>query len=222
LWLGPIWAALYYVLFRTLILRRNLKTPGREAEDVATGVRETGAQASFAGQLVAAFGGADNIVSLDACITRLRVELRDTGRARPDDLRRLGASGVVQVGTSLQAIFGTRSENLKTDIEEYLATEGVAVAVPADTVAAAPVSGAERVTVRDTQALRRALGGNDNIVAIEVAALTRLRVHVRDAAAIDVSAVESSGAGGVMRVAENVVHVIVGNGAERIAAELKQ
>ncbi|HET9441313.1 MAG TPA: PTS glucose transporter subunit IIBC, partial [Longimicrobiales bacterium] len=112
LWLGPLWAAMYYVLFRTLILRRNLKTPGREVEEAAAEAREGAQEGSLAGQLVAAFGGAENIVSLDACITRLRVELKDLARARPDELRRLGASGIVRVGNGMQAIFGTRSENL--------------------------------------------------------------------------------------------------------------
>src|SRR5687768_14935268 len=93
LWLGPLWAAMYYTLFRTLIVRRNLKTPGRELDEAAP-VPGVGSGApiaagapvgdSLAAQLVAAFGGAGNIESLDACITRLRVELRDVGRASPE------------------------------------------------------------------------------------------------------------------------------------------
>src|SRR5688500_1033952 len=83
LWLGPLWAAMYYALFRTLITRMNLKTPGREPEaavaesgDAASAFAAEGTD-SMAARLVAAFGGAENIRSLDACITRLRVELRD-------------------------------------------------------------------------------------------------------------------------------------------------
>lgn len=207
LWLGPLWAALYYTLFRTVIVRRNLRTPGRELEDVAA-TRETVAEDSLPARLVAAFGGADNILNLDACITRLRVELRDLKRARPDELRRLGASGVIQVGNGMQAIFGTRSENLKTDIEEYLRESG-------------GVSVAEQRRVQPA-ALQEALGGAGNITAIDVAALTRLRVQVKDAARLDERALEAAGAHGVMRINDHLLHVIVGPGAEELAAALKR
>jgi PTS system glucose-specific IIC component len=207
LWLGPLWAALYYTLFRTVIVRRNLRTPGRELEDVAT-TRETVAEDSLPARLVAAFGGADNIVNLDACITRLRVELRDLKRAQPDELRRLGASGVIQVGNGMQAIFGTRSENLKTDIEEYLRDSG-----------GVSVTRQRRV---HPAALQEALGGAMNIVAIDVAALTRLRVQVKDAARLDEHALEAAGAHGVMRINDHLLHVIVGPGAEELAAALKR
>lgn len=204
LWLGPAWAVMYYTLFRTLIVRMNLKTPGREADDVAVSTGAEKAEGSMAARLVAAFGGAANIVSLDACITRLRVELRDLKHASADELRRLGASGVLQVGNGMQAIFGTRSENLKTDMEEYMRSHRPA----------APTRGP------DAQALRAALGGSHNIIRIDVTAFTRLRVQVRDAGAIDEAAVEAAGAAGMMRVAEDVVHLVVGDAADRLKTAL--
>ena len=207
LWLGPLWAALYYTLFRTVIVRRNLRTPGRELEDVAT-TRETVAEDSLPARLVAAFGGADNILNLDACITRLRVELRDLKRAHPDELRRLGASGVIQVGNGMQAIFGTRSENLKTDIEEYLRESG-----------GVSVTGQPRV---HPAALQEALGGAGNITAIDVAALTRLRVQVKDATRLDEHALEAAGAHGVMHINDHLLHIIVGPDAADLAAALKR
>src|ERR1044071_6588759 len=78
LWLGPLWAAMYYALFYTMITRFNLKTPGREDEDVSKDpTASPTSDGSMAAGLVAAFGGAQNIRSLDACITRLRVDLHD-------------------------------------------------------------------------------------------------------------------------------------------------
>ena len=71
-----------------------------------------------------AFGGRSNIASLDACITRLRVKLHDVTKASADKLKALGAAGVVVVGDGVQAIFGTQSENLKTEMQEYLKTAG--------------------------------------------------------------------------------------------------
>jgi glucose-like phosphotransferase system IIB component len=78
----------------------------------------------FTQQLVLAFGGKSNIKDLDACITRLRVgvfDIREADQRRP---KALGAAGVLLVGSNMQAIFGTRSENLMTDFEEYLRIAG--------------------------------------------------------------------------------------------------
>ena len=235
LWLGPLWAVMYYTLFYTLITRLNLKTPGREDDDVsgdptATGtgaVTSTGTGAgSMSEKLVAAFGGVQNIRSLDACITRLRVDLHDPKLADDAVLKSLGAAGVMHVGNGMQAIFGTRSENLKTDMEEYLANLGVAPAPPRPVpgngarVQTASASGSSSHSDR-ARAMAAALGGADNIIAVESTALTRLRVELNDVGAIDERALEAAGASGTMRVSRNVVHVIVGDEAPRFAAEMR-
>jgi glucose-like phosphotransferase system IIB component len=78
----------------------------------------TGEGVLYVGHTKRAVGGRSNLVSLDACITRLRVRLADVTNTRPDRLKALGAAGVVAVGDGMQAIFGTRSENLKTEMED--------------------------------------------------------------------------------------------------------
>ena len=159
LWLlviGPIWAAMYYGIFTFAIRRFNLLTPGREVEEAATAARAASGD-QFALQLVRAFGGRSNIVSLDACITRLRVKLADVTKASPDNLKALGAAGVVVVGDGVQAIFGTRSENLKTEMEEYLKSAGPEadeIEVPSP-VKASPPSGIQP-RLRDPDAARKA------------------------------------------------------------------
>ena len=227
--LGPLWALMYYTLFRTLIVRYNLKTPGREVEDVAAAAAvETGD--SMAARLVAAFGGGANIKSLDACITRLRVELNDVSLASAEALRGLGATGVVQVGGGMQAIFGTRSENLKTDMEEYLRAGGAPIGAPSVTrppsvppaEPAAEVSPAPTTEHRALAAkLITALGGPENISAAESCALTRLRVELRDHQPLDETALEAAGAAGVLRVSDSVVHVVLGERAPAVAAALE-
>jgi glucose PTS system EIICB or EIICBA component len=122
---GPLWAALYYVTFRWAIQTFDLKTPGRETETVASEKAATGAY-GMAPDLVAAFGGRNNITALDACITRLRVSVGDISKVDTPRLKAMGAAGVVVVGQSAQAIFGTRSENLKTDMDVYLKKTGSA------------------------------------------------------------------------------------------------
>ena len=127
LWLlviGPLWALVYYGVFSFAIRRFNLLTPGREVEDEAAKATRAASGDQFALQLVRAFGGRSNIVSLDACITRLRVKLADVTKASAGTLKALGAAGVVVVGDGMQAIFGTRSENLKTEMEDYLESAG--------------------------------------------------------------------------------------------------
>ena len=222
--IGPIWALMYYGLFRAVIQRFDLKTPGREVEaDADAAAAGPVAAGGMAGELVAAFGGRDNIQSLDACITRLRVQLVDPARANPDRLKALGATGVVKVSNNLQAIFGTRSENLKSDMEAYLRGAGFApAAVGAPAAAAqppaAPTSVLDQDVLRTGESIASALGGESNIVSAEACALTRVRVKVVNAALVDDAALRQSGVAGVMRLDANVLHLIVGPKADVIAA----
>lgn len=115
--IGILYAITYYSIFRFLIVKLNLKTPGQEVEDK----NAKQADKSAMGQsLVAAFGGKDNISSLDACITRLRIGVKEIDKVDRDELKRLGAAGVVVVGSGIQAIFGPKSDNLKTEMDEYI------------------------------------------------------------------------------------------------------
>lgn len=116
--LGLVYAAVYYIVFRFVIKAMNLKTPGREDEDDNAAPAVTGTE--LAGELVAAFGGKENITNLDACITRLRVSVASVEAVNQDRLKQLGAAGVVVAGSGVQAIFGTKSDNLKTDMNEWI------------------------------------------------------------------------------------------------------
>ncbi|MCL1800337.1 MAG: glucose PTS transporter subunit IIA [Promicromonosporaceae bacterium] len=71
-------------------------------------------------QIIAAFGGRDNLANIDACITRLRMEVHDKSKVDKAALRRLGAAGVVEVGNNVQAVFGTQSDSLKNEIMQVL------------------------------------------------------------------------------------------------------
>ena len=117
--IGLIYAMVYYSLFRIVIKALNLKTPGREDEEQVASVVLNNEEMSSA--LVAAFGGKANIDNLDACITRLRISVNDIALVDQAGLKKLGAAGVVVSGNGVQAIFGTKSDNLKTDMEAYLA-----------------------------------------------------------------------------------------------------
>ncbi len=126
LWLpvvGLAYAALYYIVFRVVIKAFDLKTPGREVEAEA-GEGAAGVEAGeMAAELVAAFGGKENITNLDACITRLRISVNSVEAVDQDKLKALGAAGVVVVGSGIQAIFGTKSDNLRTDMANYIESQ---------------------------------------------------------------------------------------------------
>jgi PTS system N-acetylglucosamine-specific IIC component len=75
---------------------------------------------SRAEQVIAAFGGRENLVNVDACITRLRMEVADKGKVDQGRLKKLGAAGVIEVGNNVQAVFGTQAEALKNQIKDVL------------------------------------------------------------------------------------------------------
>ncbi|WP_295457039.1 PTS transporter subunit EIIC [uncultured Thiodictyon sp.] len=227
--LGPIFAVVYYVVFRTLIQWFDLKTPGRETETIDAVDGNAMVADDFAKELVLAFGGKSNILGLDACITRLRVAVKEMGKANPDKLKALGAAGVVTVGNNLQAIFGPKSDNLKTDMEEYLANAGPEAELPegADAPQVQYKADALKPRARDANAPAKArailasLGGAANVRQAEAAAETRLRITVTDGAKLDEGALKAAGVQGILRLPDNVLHLLVGLNADQYAAELK-
>ena len=138
---GAAYAVLYYFVFYFLITKLNLKTPGREEDNEETklftkadyqkekgnGAAAAPAKTSAKGEIaekaplvLEALGGEANIVSVDACITRLRVEVKDKANVNKDQLKALGAAGVVEVGNGVQAIFGAKADAYKNAINEIL------------------------------------------------------------------------------------------------------
>ncbi len=219
--LGPIYAVVYYTVFRVVIKLLNLKTPGREddvaeaaplASDAPAAEHTTATPAatgSMAEQLVTAFGGAANLVSLDACITRLRVSVNDTAPVDQARLKTLGAAGVVVVGNNVQAIFGPKSENLKTDMEAFLKQGSPAVA--AKPVAPHDASMAEQLV--------DAFGGAGNLNSLD-ACITRLRISVNDPTCVDQARLKSLGAAGVVVVGNNV-QAIFGPKSENLKTDME-
>ncbi|OYD80144.1 PTS glucose transporter subunit IIBC [Azospirillum brasilense] len=222
---GPIYAAIYYTVFRGAIRWLDLKTPGREAAATADATTSSGTER--ARDLVLAFGGRGNIGTLDACITRLRVVVREPARVDEAKLKNMGASGVLRVGDSVQAVFGPLSENLKTEMQEYLESSGADVAAEPAAPVAAPMAGAappsrsSRADMSEIREdlLRDALGGAANIQAIAPFAVTRLRVELADAGKADMAALKQAGVRAVVPWAKGL-DLIVGNDATRLAAAL--
>jgi N-acetylglucosamine PTS system EIICBA or EIICB component len=148
--MGLVFFVLYYVIFRFAITKWNLMTPGRDPQGAtdddleaaaATGTGTgTGAGSDRAHQLIAAFGGADNLKAVDACITRLRIEVADKSLVDQGALKAMGAAGVIEVGNNVQAIFGTQADGLKEEMREALAGGSTPAAAPPAAADAAPAA----------------------------------------------------------------------------------
>ncbi|CAL4042894.1 PTS system glucose-specific EIICB component [Buchnera aphidicola (Phyllaphis fagi)] len=121
IWLFPIIGCLYsltyYIIFYFLIKYFNLSTPGRDK--IKNNIKIKSPQ-EIAPLLVLALGGSQNINHLDACITRLRITVKNISKINQKTIKHLGASGVVISGLGIQIIFGTKSDNIKTEIDKYI------------------------------------------------------------------------------------------------------
>lgn len=123
--LGIGFFILYYFTFKFLINKFNLKTPGREIEvnsESETPIIQE--QSEIIALIIEGLGGSDNILSVDACFTRLRVKVKDKNLVLDDKgWKSLGANGVVQVADGVQVIFGTKADVYKTQVREALGIE---------------------------------------------------------------------------------------------------
>ncbi|WP_260280350.1 N-acetylglucosamine-specific PTS transporter subunit IIBC [Proteus terrae] len=134
---GIVFFFIYYGIFRFTITKFNLKTPGREddvvGDETADGYDEDIKTASAnskegiqqeARQYIAAIGGSDNLTGIDACITRLRLNVKDATVVNDAYAKRLGASGVIRLNKqSVQVIVGTRAELVANAMRDVL-TQG--------------------------------------------------------------------------------------------------
>ena len=124
--IGAIWFALYYFIFKFFIIKFNVPTPGRGEDDMGmetTKVTTKDSLRTDSELIIGYLGGAENINTVDACITRLRVSLKDSKLVDRDALKKLGAVDVLIVGDGIQAIFGAKAILYKNHIEEILGIE---------------------------------------------------------------------------------------------------
>lgn len=117
---GLVFAVLYYFIFRFFIVKFDLKTPGREDTEENGNEEKVSVGDDLPYNILEAMGGKENIAHLDACITRLRVQVNDIHNVDKEELKKLGAAGVLEVGNNIQAIFGPKSDTLKSQIQDIM------------------------------------------------------------------------------------------------------
>jgi PTS system D-glucosamine-specific IIC component len=213
---GLVLMPIYYFLFRFWIRKFDVMTPGREpdVEDEADVPGGHVTEETVAHGVLAALGGKNNITNLDACITRLRVSVKDPDNVDKDLLKQLGATGVLEVSGGVQAIFGTKAEGLKDEIQALIDAKGGSVA----TATAAP-PGAPGPDAPEAERLVYLFGGKENIKSIE-ACITRLRVEVYDKSKVDVPGIKKLGAAGVLEVG-NSMQAIFGPRADALRGQME-
>ena len=116
----------YYVIFRTLVVKLNLKTPGREDDlDVRlynkADYRQKISSDAIADNIIKGLGGKENIVAVDNCFTRLRVAIRNVDIIDDALLKSTGANGVVRTSNEVQVIYGVRVGQVRTRVDNWLA-----------------------------------------------------------------------------------------------------
>ncbi len=128
---GAAYAVIYFLAFRFLILKMDIPTPGRKGAELKmmskkefNELKSAGKSENIVSEIIEALGGKDNIVDVDACITRLRVTVKDEKLVKDNaHWLNLGAKGVVINGTAIQAIYGNKAAEYKPMILEELGME---------------------------------------------------------------------------------------------------
>lgn len=139
--IGLVFTGIWFVVFRFLILKFNFQTPGREADadDIKfyskqeyrdkqaadkAGKGAAGGKDELAARVLEGLGGADNIVDLTNCATRLRVNVKDINLVKPDTyFKSIGAHGAMVKGKSVQVIIGLSVPKVRANVEALLGME---------------------------------------------------------------------------------------------------
>jgi len=198
--IGVAYFLLYYVVFRVCIVRLNLSTPGREADDPLAQASAPAKAGTRGSSFVDALGGAGNLTEVTACTTRLRLSLIDNRAIDEPALARLGSRGLLRSAhTGLQVVLGPIADQVAGEIRDAMRA------------GAAP----------QVAALLSALGGRRNVGGIECHA-GRVLVRVADAKIVDEPALRTLGIRGVARPAADSLQLLIPGSAEDWAQPLRQ
>ncbi len=120
--IGLVFGAIYFVLFRWAIEKFNLPTPGRlDSETGNDALMDELGVSKVASEYIKLIGGRDNIVDVDACITRLRLTLKDNSIVTDEAVKKLGASGLIKPNkTNVQIVIGTKAEIIAEEMKALI------------------------------------------------------------------------------------------------------
>jgi PTS system N-acetylglucosamine-specific IIC component len=216
---GLAYAVIYYLVFDFCIRRFNLKTPGRE--DVATAEKAVLSQTERASAYIKALGGAENLLTVGACTTRLRLEMVDRNKASDAELKALGAMAVVRPGKggSLQVVVGPLADSIADEIRLAMPTLGRVSAVETADIVDGPKTVA--LTSAEAQQWLNAVGGSDNVLQLDCIAMTRIRLQLVDGKALSQAQLKALGCMGVSHLDGGVWHLLVGENAASLSKAIE-
>ena len=127
IWVTVLFAVIMYFIANFMIQKFNYATPGRNGNyETAEGSEEASSEVKVAAgsqavNIINLLGGRANIVDVDACMTRLRVTVKDADKVgNAEQWKAEGAMGLVMKGQGVQAIYGPKADVLKSDIQDIL------------------------------------------------------------------------------------------------------
>jgi PTS system N-acetylglucosamine-specific IIC component len=218
---GAVYFVLYYAVFRYCIVRLNLATPGRDAENAAAEPIASAPDAR-AREFVAALGGPQNVTEVAACTTRLRLVMVDSHAINEAMLKRLGSRGILRSSaTGLQVVLGPIADQVAGEIRGALRSLSSTVPAAAPPPQATQARPTQAATAIDAPGLIAALGGRDNVVDLGTSA-NRLLIRTARSDKIDASALVKLGIRGVARSAADSIQLLVAGPAEKWAEPLRR
>ena len=223
---GAVMFVLYYSLGVFFIKKFNLQTIGRESEEeIAAAKVALISNDSVEMQYINALGGADNLINVDACTTRLRLVVRSSENINKPILKALGAKGfVTPAPDSVQVILGPQAEIIASKIRDTLNQLGRNLTIqsaekaPLALTKVAPVS----VNVSAATEVLSALGGKSNLKSINLVALTRAKIELKDEKTIDLAKLKAQGVIEVINLNSKTKQLYIGVAAENIVAGINQ
>lgn len=211
--------AIYYLVFDFFIRKFNLSTIGRDGAAVTqVSIVKVDSRAL---QLIEALGGSANLISVDACTTRLRLVVNDSGIIKRDMLIMLGAKAVVApTKETVQVILGPIADIVASEIRETLSENHELLHQQSDiTLAESKILHVMLVSekmMRDAAVIIKALGGSENIQSINLVALTRLRVQLKDSKKVAHDSLTGLERIKLIDLGNNIKHLYAGENAREL------
>jgi PTS system N-acetylglucosamine-specific IIC component len=213
---GAVYFAVYYFLFRWFIVRFKVPTPGRADAGPETAAATAGSDEEAAA-LVAALGGVDNLLEIDACTTRLRLRITDQEQVDEAVLKSLGAAGVLRpTADTVQVVIGLRADEIAGNMLKVTGS----IRPSGGAGASAQACEAGGMPAAMASPLLAALGGPANIMQVEVFG-SRISLLLKNADAIETEALRRNGFRGHADIGGGRVQVIADTDLKVLAQALK-
>jgi PTS system N-acetylglucosamine-specific IIC component len=215
--IGMIYFTVYYAIFRFFIVRFDVKTPGRDDVESAPEGAVNSAPDEEAANYLVALGGARNLLAIDACMTRLRLNIASRDAVDEVALKALGAAGMIYpTSETMQVVVGLRADAIAAELRRVAEAgqpQPVTPSMEPDRI------GEQSLADDKLQSLLQALGGIENVMSVDARG-TRLKIGVKNARLVDDVRVAESGLRGAAVIDAQLVHVLADGSPAPIARAL--